>query len=190
MLDCYLATMQRAQQVLQPGDPGGAHWRVEARTPPLSSWTAALAWFEQEWANLPAAAPQAVDGPMPMPRFAARLAEVMYWFLLIRTNWPEMESINQLALCAARRDGDRRGEAVARNDIGQAHLGVGRLEQAIASLEHSEALFAELEDRHWESITIVHQAVVYREQGEPERAVAFIRRSLPYLHEAGDLVTV
>jgi len=190
MLDCYLATMQRAQQVLQPGDPGGAHWRVEAQTPPLRSWTAALAWFEQERANLLAAAHQAVHGPMPMPRFAARLAEVMYWFLLIRTNWPEMESINQLALCAARRDGDRRGEAIALNDIGQAHMGVGRLDQAIACLEQSKALFAELRDRHWESITIVHQAAVYREQGELERTVDCIRRSLPRLHEAGDLVTV
>ena len=84
---------------------------------------------------------------MPMPRFAARLAEVMYWFLLIRTNWPEMESINQLALCAARRDGDRRGEAVALNDIGQAHMGVGRLDEAIACLEQSKALFVELRDR-------------------------------------------
>jgi len=56
MLDCYLATMQRAQQVLQPGDPGGAGWRVEAQTPPLRSWTAALVWFEQERANLLAAA--------------------------------------------------------------------------------------------------------------------------------------
>jgi tetratricopeptide (TPR) repeat protein len=190
MLDCYLATMQRAQQVLQPGDPGGAHWRVEAQTPPLSSWTAALAWFEQERANLLAAAHQAVHGPVPMPRFAVRLAEVMYWFLLIRTNWPEMESINQLALCAARRDGDRRGEAVALNDIGQAHLGAGRLDHAIACLERSRALFGELGDRQWESITIVHQAVVYREQGELERTVDCLRRSLPCLHEAGDLVTV
>ena len=48
MLDCYLATMQRAQQVPQPDDPGGAGWRVEAQTPPLTSWTASLAWFEQE----------------------------------------------------------------------------------------------------------------------------------------------
>jgi len=190
MLDCYLATMQRAQQVLQPGDPGGAGWRVEAQTPPLRSWTAALVWFEQERANLLAAAHQAVHGPMPIPRFAARLAEVMYWFLLIRTNWPEMESVNQLALCAARRDGDRRGEAVALNDIGQAHLGAGRLDQAITSLGHSKALFAELRDRHWESITIVHLAVVYREQGELERTVDCIRRTLPRLHEAGDLVTV
>ena len=126
---------------------------------------------------------------MPVPRFAARLAEVMYWFLVIRANWPEMESVNQLALCAARRDGDRRGEAVALNDIGQAHLGIGRLDHAIACLERSKALFAELGDRHWESITVVHQAVVYREQGELERTVDCLRRSLPCLHEAGDPVT-
>ena len=189
MLDCYLATMQRAQQVLQPDDPGGARWRVAARTPPLLSWTAALAWFEQERGNLFAAAHQAVNGAPPMPRFVVRLAELMYWFLIIRTNWPEMESINQLALCAARKDGDRRGEAVALNDLGYAHLGVGRLDRAIACLERSKALFAELEDRHWESIATVGQAVVHREQGELERTVDCLQRSLPCLHELGDLVT-
>jgi tetratricopeptide (TPR) repeat protein len=189
MLDCYLATMQRAQQVLQPGDPGGAHWRVAAQTPPLGSWTAALAWFEEEQANLLAAAHQAVHGPMPMPRFVVRLAELMYWFLVIRTNWPEMEAINELALCAARKDGDRRGEAVALNDLGYAHLGVGRLDRAIDCLELSRALFAELRDRHWESIAAVGLAVVHREQGELERTVDYLQQSLPCFHEVGDLVT-
>jgi tetratricopeptide (TPR) repeat protein len=189
MLDCYLATMQRAQQVLQPGDPGGAHWRVAAQTPPLGSWTVALAWFEEERANLLAAAHQAVHGPMPMPRFVVRLAEVMYWFLVIRTNWSEMEAINELALCGARKDGDRRGEAVALNDLGYAHLGVGRLDRAIECLELSRALFAELKDRHWESIAAVGLAVVHREQGELERTVAYLQQSLLCFHEVGDLVT-
>lgn len=189
MLDCYLATMQRAQQVLQPDDPGGAGWRVAARTPPLSSWTEARLWFEEERANLLAAAHNAVHGPTPVPRFAARLAELMYWFLVIRTNWAEMESINELALCAAQKDGDRRGEAVAHNDLGYAHLGLGRLDRAIACLERSKALFAELKDRQWESSTAIGQAAVYREQGELERAVHCLKQSLPCLQEAGDLVT-
>jgi tetratricopeptide (TPR) repeat protein len=189
MLDCYLATTQRAQQVLQPGDPGGSHWRVAAQTPPLGSWMAALAWFEEERANLLAAAHQAVHGPMPMPRFVVRLAEVMWWFLVIRTNWSEMEAINELALRAARKDGDRRAEAVAFNDLGHAHLGVGRLDRAIDCLERSRALFAELRDRHWESIAAVGQAVAHREQGELERTVSYLQQSLPWLHEVGDLVT-
>jgi tetratricopeptide (TPR) repeat protein len=189
MLDCYLATMQRAQQVLQPGDPGGARWRVAARTPPLISWTAALAWFEEERANLFAAAYQAVHGPTPMLRFVVRLAEVMFWFLVVRTNWHEMESLNRLALYAAGREGDRRGEAQALNDLGYAHLGMGRPDRAIAFLERSRALFAEQGDRHWESIASVGQAEGYRGQGELERAVDCLKQSLPHLHEAGDPVT-
>ena len=189
MLDCYLATMQRAQQVLQPGDPGGAHWQVAAPTPSLHNWSAALAWFEKERANLLAAAHEAAQGPTPMPRFVVRLAEVMYWFLVVRMNWPEMESINRLALHAARRDGDLRGRAVALNDLGYAHLGMGRLDRAIAYLERSRDLFVELRDEHWEAISSVGQAVAYREQGELGRTVDCLKQSLPRLQEAGDPVT-
>jgi tetratricopeptide (TPR) repeat protein len=185
MLESYLATTHRANTLLQPAAVGGSGWQVEALTPPLADRAAAFAWFESERANLLAVAQQAADSPDPMPDIVVRLTEVMFWFLVMRTYWRDMEQVNQLAFGVARQRGDRHGEAVALNDLGHAEMGLGHPDRAIGCLEQSSLIFGELGAPLWEHVSLANLGAVYREQGQIERAVDCLERSLTCFRSIG-----
>jgi tetratricopeptide (TPR) repeat protein len=186
MLDCYLATARRAQRLLQPTAVGGSRWSVKAPTPPLASRAEAFAWFEDERANLLAAAHQAANGPAPLWDFPARLAEVMFWFFQMRSYWRDSEEINQLALRMARQRGDRHGQALALNDLGYVYAGLRRLDRAVNCLEQSSRIFGELEDSLWEHVALGVLGAVYREQGQLDQAVDCLERALRYSRQIGN----
>jgi tetratricopeptide (TPR) repeat protein len=185
MLHFYLRTAHHAQRLLQPTAFGGSRWQVEADTQPLADRAQGFAWFEQERANLLAAAHQAADGPGPLAQVAVRLAEVMFWFFELRAYWRDSEEVNQLAAAVAERRGDRYGQAVALNDLGFANIGMGRLDQAIPCLERSHGLFHEQGDRLWEGLSLMGLGTACREDGQVERAVDCLKRGLAAIHETG-----
>ncbi len=101
-----------------------------ARPPPITSRAEAFSWFEDERINLLATAHQVADDPASLPEFIPRVAEVMYWFFLVRSYWRDAEELNQLVLRVARQRGDRHGQAVALNDLGYTYAASGRLDWA------------------------------------------------------------
>jgi tetratricopeptide (TPR) repeat protein len=183
MLDCYLATAHRGQRLLQPTAFGGSRWSVEAPTPPLASRAEAFAWFEDERVNLLAAAQQAAQGPAPLWDVTTRLAEVMFWFLQVRSYRRDSEEINQLALLVARQGGNRHGQALALNDLGYAFAALRRLDRAIECLEQSKGIFGELEDSLWQHVALGGLGAVFREQGKLDQAVDCLQRTLRYFHQ-------
>ena len=182
MLDCYLATAHRGQRVLQPAAVGGSGWSVEAPTPPITSRAEAFSWFEDERINLLATAHQVADDPASLPEFIPRVAEVMYWFFLVRSYWRDAEELNQLVLRVARQRGDRHGQAVALNDLGYTYAASGRLDRATECLEESARIFADLEDDLWEYISIGVLGAALREQGRLDRAIGCLERSRRHFH--------
>jgi tetratricopeptide (TPR) repeat protein len=183
MLACYLATAHRAQRLLQPTAVGGSGWSVDAPAPPLSSRAEAFAWFEEERVNLLAAARQAAHGSPPEWNFTTRLAEVMFWFLQVRSYWQDAEEINQVALRVARLRGDRHAEALALNDLGYAYGALGRLDEAANCLDQSSRIFRILKDPLWEHTALGALGAVFREQGRLEQAVDCLQRRLKYFHD-------
>jgi tetratricopeptide (TPR) repeat protein len=188
MLHFYLRTAHHAQRLLQPSAVGGSRWQVEADTQPLAGRAEGLAWFEEERANLLAAAHQAAAGPGAVAYVAVRLAEVMFWFFELRAYWRDSQEVNQLAAAVAERRGDRYGQAVALNDLGFAHMGLGRLDQAIPCLERSHGLFHEQGDRLWEGLSLIGLGTACREDGQVERAVDCLERGLASIHEIGSRI--
>jgi tetratricopeptide (TPR) repeat protein len=180
MLDCYLATAHLGQRRLQPAAVGGRHWSVDAPTPPLTSRAEAFAWFEDERANLLAAAHQAARASAPVHDFTTRLSEVMFWFLQVRSYWRDAEDINQLALKVARRRGDRHAEALALNDLGIAYGQMRRLDRAVDCLQQSSGIFHETKDPLWEHTALGGLGAVLREQGQLDQAVDCLQRRLKY----------
>lgn len=187
MLDCYLATAHRGQRVLQPAAVGGSGWSVEAPTPPITSRAEAFSWFEDERIDLLATAHQVADDPVSLPEFIPRVAEVMYWFSLVRSYWRDAEELNQLVLRVARQRGDRHGQAVALNDLGYTYAASGRFDWATECLEESARIFAELEDGLWEYISIGVLGAALREQGRLDRAIGCLDQSLRICRESGNL---
>jgi len=180
MLDCYLATAHRGQRLLQPMAVGGGRWSVDAPTAPLTNREDAFVWFEEERANLLAAARLAAQDPLPLGKITSRLAEVLFWFFVVRSYWKDSEEVNHLALQVARQRGDRHGQALALNDLGYAYVGLRCLDRAADCLEESSRIFGELADPLWEHTASGPLGAVYRERGQLDQAVDRLERSWRY----------
>jgi tetratricopeptide (TPR) repeat protein len=183
MLDCYLATAHRGQRLLQPMALGGGRWSVHTPAAPLTNREEAFVWFEEERANLLAAARLAALGPAPSREVTTRLAEVLFWFFVVRSYWKDSEEVNHLALQVARQRGDRHGQALALNDLGYAYVGLRCLDRAADCLEESSRIFGELADPLWEHTASGALGAVYRERGQLDQAVDRLERSRCYFSQ-------
>jgi tetratricopeptide (TPR) repeat protein len=113
LLDYYLHTARAASRhiaswtsVEDPAPPG----RPPVSAPPVSTSHQAAGWLEAERANLHAAAGYAATA---RPLYAVSIAAAMAGFLETRGYWDQGLVLHQAALAAARRAGDRAGQARA-----------------------------------------------------------------------------
>jgi tetratricopeptide (TPR) repeat protein len=184
----YVVTARRACALLYPGDG----WRAAGGPDdgnlgvPLADKAAAMAWLEAERANLLAAARQASDGPEPVAATVGPLAMALYRFLEFGGYWHDLREFNQLALRAARRVGDRRGEAQALSDLATADRWLRQPDEAIAGHERSLEIWRQLGDRVGEGHALGNLGVQYHELGRVDTAVAYHTRSLKIFREVGD----
>jgi tetratricopeptide (TPR) repeat protein/transcriptional regulator with XRE-family HTH domain len=114
LLDYYLHTARAASRHLPsvldaegPAPPG----RPPGSAPPVSTLGQAAGWLEAERANLHAAVGYAAG--TARPRYAVLIAAAMDGFLHARGSWDQGLVLHQAALDAARRAGDRPGQAYA-----------------------------------------------------------------------------
>ncbi|MGC8884884.1 MAG: tetratricopeptide repeat protein, partial [Bryobacteraceae bacterium] len=135
--------------LLRPGDRRRAAAQEEAQATGRSveeverEWEQeALAGFERERENLVAAvewADEAGDEPLTVA-----LALNLVGFFDLRAHWPEWEKTHERALAAARRAGDRHGEAQTLGNLGIVYRLQGRWEEAIACYEKALPIFRAL----------------------------------------------
>ncbi len=184
VLDWYLRTTDAAAGVvapyldrvpLAPPEPGGG---------PLAFATGeqALAWCEQERANLVAATRQAAAyGRHDIAWKLPAAMKVCLDRLGYRTEWL---TTHHIALASARELGDKTAEAWVLTNLGMV-LGQQRAQDALGYFEQALAIYREKGDRRYEAQVANNLAFCYLVLGRHEEAVAALRQALQLQREVG-----
>jgi tetratricopeptide (TPR) repeat protein len=178
LYDYYLSMADRAGRIIMPYrhrfalETGG---RPVAAEPPMTSRADALRWMDAEWRTLVALC--RLDDPV----FDVRRWQLAYtlrdYFYLAKhlDGWSESHC---LALAGCERLGDRRAEAMTRNNLGRALLEAGRAEEAARQYRLAHDRFAELDDEQGLSDSLANLASVRRRQGAYTEALDLQQRAL------------
>jgi DNA-binding SARP family transcriptional activator/tetratricopeptide (TPR) repeat protein len=187
-LGFYVATAWQTLMVLRPGDRRLA-FADDRWAQPRSEFAdeqAALQWLDTERANLLAAVQQAAAAPGALCGIAVQLAEALFGFYSVRSLWDDQAQVNEIAIRAARDEGDRAAEAQALNDLGAACERKGHYDRALAILEESLAIRRELGDRCGQAAALNSIGIVHGRQGRLDQAFTTLQQSLAIKRELGD----
>lgn len=185
VLDHYLHTAYAAATLLEPSrDP------IELSPPQPGAFpvrprdlAAALDWFTAEVTTL-----LGVFGLAATYGFDThtwQLAATMSTFLARRGRWHDQEVIQQAALDAAWRLGDRPGQANAHRGLARAHLRLGRPNEALAELRKALDGYRESDHRSGQAGTHRSLSVVYAEQDRYREALHHAHQSLDLCRQIG-----
>jgi tetratricopeptide (TPR) repeat protein len=185
MLDHYLHTADGAARLLDPHrDPitDSAH---EPGTVPtvLAGYAEALAWFRAERPVLLAAVAQATR--TGSDRRAWQLAWTLLDFLDAHAYWHDLAAVQDLAMTAARRLGDRRGEAHAHWGLARARAKLGDHQDARRHFQRALELFEQAGDRTGQAHTRLNLAWVLDRQGRYAEALPQAREALALYQALG-----
>lgn len=186
----YLVTAQEAVILLDPSRPVPMRSVVEGvnRSLPFKSRKEADAWLEAEHANLVATVTHAVTQTDSVARYAVWLTQPLQWFLYPRARTQDLQTINELALGAARRLGDPESEALALNNLSAAHWLHRRYDEMRACLESALAVWRGLGDHRGEQRSLCNLADALTELELYEEAISVQERQLSAARELGDRV--
>jgi DNA-binding SARP family transcriptional activator len=178
LLTWYMRTADAAASALAPHR---YNIPLDASTgddvPALSFATSeeALAWYDDERANLLAATRQAAGSGLH--EIAWRLPAPLFQMFSSRGNWADCIATSRIALESARQAGSRQGEAWILNNLGDA-LGFTRHSEGIDCLERSLAIRREVGDRMGEAQSANNLADAYHWLGRTDEALELYRRAL------------
>ncbi|HEX9041485.1 MAG TPA: BTAD domain-containing putative transcriptional regulator [Trebonia sp.] len=167
---------QRYQIPREPAPPGH---------PPLTFATteAALAWYDDERANIVAATRQAAA--TGLHEVAWRLPPTLFPLFNRRHNWADCVSTHRVAAESARLAGDQPGEAWVLNWLGFA-LVIQRDPEAFTRLERALAVRQRLGDTRGEAQTAISLGEAHlRMRGAGEDALRYLRRAAALLEPTG-----
>ncbi|MFH8468150.1 ATP-binding protein [Streptomyces sp. NPDC017991] len=178
LYDHYLSMADRAGRIIMPYrhrfplETGG---RPVTVGPPMTSRAEALHWMDTEWRTLVALC--RLDDPVfDVRRWQLAYTLRDYFYLTKHLNgWAES---HYLALAGCERLGDRRAEAMTRNNLGRALLESGRVEEAARQYGLARDRFAELDDEHGLSDSLANLASIRRRQGAYAEALDLQQRAL------------
>jgi DNA-binding SARP family transcriptional activator/TPR repeat protein len=185
LLRWYLDTSEAAANSVSP-----SRYRVPRETqagghPALtfSASAAALAWYDDERANIVVATRQAASAGLH--EVACRMPPALFPLFGRWSNWADCVTAHRVALDSARAAGDRPGEAWVRNQLGFA-LAKLRDREAFGHLEAAMAYRREAGDTSGE----VHTALALGEahlnlDGPGEAALTSMRRAVEVLRSSG-----
>jgi tetratricopeptide (TPR) repeat protein/transcriptional regulator with XRE-family HTH domain len=172
----HIATWTTAGGHPPPGRP-------PAHSPRLSTAQEAAAWLEAERSNLYAAVGHTADA---LPRHAIAIATAMGGFLRASGRWDQAAAQYQTALDAARRAGDRPGQAGTLDEIGLLQQLTGNYAAATAALAQAAALYAELGDQRGQAYALNHLGLVHQDTGDYQAATASHQQALALARATGD----
>lgn len=186
LLDYYLRSAHTAAVLLNPYrdpitlSPAGSGVTGEHIANPAD----ALTWLTAEYSVLLAAARQA--GRIGFHTHAWQLAWTLRTFQERRGHWTEMDRLHRVALSAARRAGDLVGQAQSYRGLAGAHLRLGRLDEARASLARALDLFRNLDDRPGQARTHLTIGYIVGLTGENGAALWHAEQALDLFRATGD----
>jgi DNA-binding SARP family transcriptional activator len=178
VLDHYLHTAHAAALRLETYvgvlDMDGS----QPQQPPAAfgSQSEALDWFLTEHRVLTDAFAQARDAGLD--RYSWQLARACTGFLHRTNHWGELYRMQQVALAAARRQGDLAGQAHAGYGLALATRGLGRLGEAEAGLLASLDLFEQAGDHSGQALVHESLAWIAGAEGRHQQALDHARCNL------------
>jgi tetratricopeptide (TPR) repeat protein len=184
LLDWYLRTADAAASVVAPYRDRVPLDPAEPGCEPMEFATAeeALAWVEQERANLVTATRQAAGHGLHDVAWKLPVA-VMVCFDRhgYRAEWL---ATHRIALDSAREIGDRSGEARVLNNIGMV-LGEQRADDAVGYFQEALAIYIDIGDEKGQTRAANNLAYSYQLLGRHEEAIAALTGVLDLKRQAG-----
>jgi tetratricopeptide (TPR) repeat protein/transcriptional regulator with XRE-family HTH domain len=187
LLDYYLHTALAAGRHFTPWPSAYRRplpSRPPAEAPALSTLGQAAPWLEAERANLHTAADYAASRAYLPHAFAIPAA--ISGFLTARGHWDQSTALYRTALAAARRAGDRLGEADTLAELGILQRETGGYPAASASLAEAFALYGEAGDLPGQANVLNQLGFLHVLTGNYQDAVASQQRALALARRAGD----
>lgn len=177
----------RAEQIVHPGRPAQPvvpfSWSVDDA---LVAGVDAdpLGWSESECRTVLDILELAHEAELwPV---TVRLAERLTWIVDVRSDWAARSTALRLALDAARRSGDRHGQAGMLRREGDLAWDLGRAGVAVAAYARARGLYRAIGDGHGEALAMLGMANVYGDRGPLRRAGALLAAAAPLLAASGD----
>ncbi|MEU8889798.1 tetratricopeptide repeat protein [Streptomyces sp. NPDC048442] len=181
LLDHYQNLAEAADRHLSlaPRPVGGAALDTE-----LGSREEALVWMHAERANLFACADHAAATGEHAR--VVRLAAAMTAFLYQEGPWQQAAALQDRAVAAAARSGDRHGQASALTALGHVRLLTNDYAAAVVLEERALALYGELGDRHGQAQALTELGRVLRLVNDYPAATERQRQALALQRNLGD----
>jgi tetratricopeptide (TPR) repeat protein/DNA-binding XRE family transcriptional regulator len=156
---------------------------VPASVPRLATSAEAAAWLEAERPNLHAAVGFAAE---VMPLHAIAIATAMGGFLRAHGHWDQAAAQYQTALRAARRAGDRPGQAGTLDELGLLQQLTADYPAATGTLAQAVALYQDLGDKPGQAYALNHLGLVHQDTGDYHAAGACHQEALALARDAND----
>jgi DNA-binding SARP family transcriptional activator len=185
LLYWYLDTAEAAADAISPQRYQVPRELATPGRPPLTfaSMEAALAWYDDERANVVAATRQAAG--VGLHEVACRLPPTLFPLFNRRSNWADCVTTHRVAAESAAKADDRLGEAWALNWLGFALVNL-RDPEAFAHLERALAVRQEFGDTRGEAQTAISLGEGHlRMHGAGEDALRYLRRAADLLEPMG-----
>ncbi|RCG16061.1 tetratricopeptide repeat protein [Streptomyces reniochalinae] len=178
VLTWYLHTADAASLFLTPNRPRVPLVPLLADNEPLefTTYDQALNWCSAERANLVASIAHAAAAPHPA--VAWRLTAVLWGFFYLRSHTNDWLASNRLSLAAARRAGDRKGEAECLTGVANALANGGSLNESIDYYLQALPRWRELGDELGASRIIGNLGDVCLRAGRYEEALEHLQQAL------------
>jgi tetratricopeptide (TPR) repeat protein/transcriptional regulator with XRE-family HTH domain len=190
LLDYYLHTTVAASRHIAVRTPGARRAPPPARPPAcaprLASAEHAMAWLAAERGNLHAAT--AYAAACGYHRHAAQIPAALSHFLDAGGYWDQAVGLHRTALAAARRAGDRHGQADALNHLAMFEAMTGDLAAGAANQRQALTLYGELSDRLGQGDALHTQGFVHWMAADYPAAAASFEQALIRYREAGDRI--
>jgi DNA-binding SARP family transcriptional activator len=174
--------LHRAGQAARQFDPRAqgisvhlAETEAEAGVPRIDGPAQALAWFEQERANLVATVIYAAEHGWHT--HAWQLPRALWWFLRLRGYHQDWITTHQHALTAARYLGERRAQAETLRALGIAYWQTAQYTEALDATEQAIALHEEIGDQAGEVAALTDLSLHYQRLGRYDHALNLIERA-------------
>lgn len=189
MIDFYLHSAYGAGALTYASHPTWPRLRLAEPGPgvtpvELTERQQALLWYAREYQVLigiiSRAAAEGFDGD------AWRLAGALVGYLLQAGLWREWLAVNQMALAASERAGDRRGQAHAHHWLGQLYRSEGHHPPAHEQLWQALETFQALSESALVGQVLLDIALTYGEQARFPEAVDYSRRGLDLFRSIGE----
>ncbi|MGC7096483.1 BTAD domain-containing putative transcriptional regulator [Amycolatopsis lurida] len=143
-----------------------------------------LAWFDAERRTGVAAVALAAE--WGLDDLAWRLTAAFTPYLDMRGHQADWQHTHTIALAAARRTGDLRGQAIVQRNLGQIHLYQDSYREAVAGFEESYRLFRQVPDDRGAAIALAGLGSALRISGHREQALDRSVDALRLFQRAGD----